>query len=149
NYHAGATVRQPTLFGGHWVPAYAAYTERRGEYRAYLRTTYVGADASATRNIGWQMPFRVGYTLEYGQTQAESAVLCAIFQRCSAQERAEINGKMRFAAASATLTQVNTDNPIRPRSGYAWALEMRTGNPLIGSDSGLSFRKITGDVSLY
>lgn len=149
NYYVGATVRQPTLFGGHWVPAYAAYTERRGEYRAYLRTTYIGADASATRNIGWQMPFRVGYTLEYGQTQAEGAVLCAVFLRCNAQDRAEIGAKMRFAAASALLTQSKTDNPVRPRSGYAWALETRAGTPVIGSDSGLSFRKITGEFSVY
>src|SRR5262249_37713980 len=32
NYYAGATLRQPTLFGGHWVPTYSAYTERRGEW---------------------------------------------------------------------------------------------------------------------
>lgn len=149
NYYAGATVRQPTLFGGHWVPAYAAYTERRGEYRAYLRTTYIGLDASATRNISWQSPLRVGYTLEYGQTQAEDAVLCAVFGRCNGTDRADVGAKRRFAAASASLTQSRTDNPVSPRSGYAWALEARAGNPVIGSDSGLSFQKITGEASLY
>ena len=69
NYYAGATVRQPTLFGGHWVPAYAAYTERRGEYQAYLRTTYVGsrcvgdakhraADAVQARLHAWSLDRR-------------------------------------------------------------------------------------------
>jgi outer membrane protein assembly factor BamA len=149
NYYVGATVRQPTLFGGHWVPTYAAYTERRGEYRAYLRTTYVGLDASATRNIGQQMPFRVGYTLEFGQTQAEGAVLCAVFARCEAVTQRDIQGRMRFAALSASLQQSKTDNPVSPRTGYAWAAEMRTGNPIIGSDSGLSFQKITADFSVY
>jgi len=45
NYYAGATLRRPTLFGTHWVPAYSAYTERSGEYQAYLRTTYLGGDS--------------------------------------------------------------------------------------------------------
>ena len=31
NYYLGATVRQPTIFGGHWIPAYSVYTERRSE----------------------------------------------------------------------------------------------------------------------
>ena len=56
---------------------------------------------------------------------------------------------MRFAVASASLQQSRIDNPVSPRSGYAWAAELRTGNPLIGSDSGLSFYKMTGDFSIY
>src|SRR5678816_4873569 len=68
NYYAGATVRRPTLFGGHWVPSYSAYTERRSEWEAYLRTTYIGLDLSATRQLGKGLPGKVGYTLEYGRT---------------------------------------------------------------------------------
>ena len=52
NYYAGATLRRPTLFGTHWVPSYSAYTERSGEYQAYLRTTYLGGEAAATRDLG-------------------------------------------------------------------------------------------------
>lgn len=149
NYYAGATVRQPTLFGGHWVPQYAAYTERRGEYRAYLRTTYVGADVSATRNISARTPFRLGYTLELGRTQAEAAVLCAIFSRCTSTDLTDIQRKMRLAVASASLQQVRTDNPVSPRAGYAWTAELRTAGSWLGTDSAQSFRKITGDFSLY
>jgi Outer membrane protein/protective antigen OMA87 len=149
NYYAGATVRQPTLFGGHWVPQYAAYTERRGEYRAYLRTTYVGLDISATRNIGQQMPFRLGYTLEFGQTQAEAAVLCAVFNRCNSSDAADIEGLKRFAVASVSLGQTKTDNPVSPRSGFAWATEFRTAAPFTGSDDSLTFSKITADFSVY
>src|SRR5262249_12867065 len=99
NYYAGATFRQPTLFGGHWIPAYSIYTERRGEYRAYLRTTFVGADASVTRSLGEQMPFRLGYSLEYGQTQAEPAFLCAIFNSCTLEARESIQRRQPFAVA--------------------------------------------------
>src|SRR5207237_6916118 len=82
NYYAGATLRRPTLFGTHWVPAYSAYTERRGEYEAYRRTTYLGLEAAVTRSLGLGLPFRAGYTIEYGQTVAQPAVLCALFTTC-------------------------------------------------------------------
>src|SRR5262249_28549143 len=70
NYYAGATFREPALFNSAWVPAYSAYTERRGQYKSFLRTTFLGTEASATRNIAVTTPFRLGYTLEYGQTFA-------------------------------------------------------------------------------
>jgi outer membrane protein insertion porin family/translocation and assembly module TamA len=95
------------------------------------------------------MPFRLGYTLEFGQTQAEGAVLCAVFLRCNPADQQDIQGRKRFAVASGSLQQSRLDNPVAPRSGYAWALELRTGNPLLGSDSGLSFQKATADISLY
>lgn len=149
NYYVGATVRQPTLFGGHWVPAYSAYTERRGEYKAYLRTTFIGADVSTTRNIALNLPFRVGYTFEFGQTQAEAAELCAVFNRCNADTVGEIQGRKRFAVASASLQQAKTDNAVDPRSGIAWASEFRIAGPWIGTDSALTFKKVTGDFSWY
>ena len=39
--------------------------------------------ASATRNIAVTTPFRLGYTFEYGQTEAEPAFLCALFTLCN------------------------------------------------------------------
>ena len=85
NYYAGATLRRPTLFGTHWVPSYSAYTERSGEYQAYLRTTYLGGEAAATRDLGAGLPFRAAYTMEYGHTIAQPAILCAIFKRCTSE----------------------------------------------------------------
>ncbi|HET7372122.1 MAG TPA: BamA/TamA family outer membrane protein [Gemmatimonadaceae bacterium] len=149
NYYTGATFRQPTLFGTHWVPAYTAYTERHGEYRAYLRTTFIGADASATRNIGFGMPLRVGYTLEFGRTEAEPATLCAIFSRCDNQSQAEFKRNLRLAVASVALQRIRTDNLIEPRRGYVLAGELRGAAPTIGSDPSQKFGKATTDASWY
>ena len=149
NYYAGATFRQPTLFGTHWVPAYTAYTERRGEYRAYLRTTYIGADASATRNIGFGMPMRVGYTLEYGRTEAEPAILCAVFSRCDVQEQAEFRRSLRLAVASVALQRIRVDNLVEPTNGYVLGTELRGAAPVIGADSSQQFGKATLDGSWY
>ncbi|HMA24303.1 MAG TPA: BamA/TamA family outer membrane protein, partial [Gemmatimonadaceae bacterium] len=149
NYYTGATVREPTLFGTHWVPSYSLYTERRGEWKAYLRTTEVGGQFSATRNVGIGMPFRVGYTFEVGRTLAEPAVLCAQFSRCDALQQADVQKRLRLAVASAALQRIRTDNPVEPTRGYVIGGEVRGSSRRIGSDPSLQFLKGTADGSWY
>jgi len=149
NYYAGATVRRPTLFGGHWVPSYSAYTERRSEWEAYLRTTYVGLDLSATRQLGKGLPGKVGYTLEYGRTEAEPAYLCAILSRCTEEERSEVEGNLRLAILSASLQKNTLDNPIAPKSGYVIGSEVRGAGTITGSDPSQAFAKVTLDAAVF
>jgi outer membrane protein insertion porin family/translocation and assembly module TamA len=149
NYYLGATVRQPTIFGGHWIPAYSLYTERRSEYRAYLRTTYVGGDASVTRNIGDRMPLRFGYSLEYGETRAEPAFLCVLFLQCDRESQERIQQKLPFAGASASFQRNRADNLVEPRSGYVFATEGRVSQQVLGSSEELQFYRLTADFSLY
>lgn len=149
NYFAGATIRQPALFGGHWIPAYSLYSERRGEYLAYLRNTFVGTDVSATRNIGDRMPLRVGYSFEYGQTKAEPAFLCVLFSACNQEERDDRQARLPFGVASVSFQRTRTDNLVAPRAGYAVATEARMSQHFLGSAADLRFYKLTGDLSLY
>lgn len=149
NYFAGATLRQPALFGSAWVPSYSAYTERRGEYLAYLRTTSIGLDASATRDISLLTPLRFGYTFEYGRTQAQPAVLCAAFARCTREDQDAIQAALPLAVASATLSRSRTDDVLNPTRGWVLAGEMRTAQNVIGSDPSLRFLKGTGDAMWY
>jgi outer membrane protein insertion porin family len=149
NYYLGASMRQPTLFGTHWVPAYTAYTERRGEYLAYLRTTYIGGDVSATRSIGEGMPLRFGYTLEYGKTQAQPAVLCAEFFRCTIDEQEQFERTLRLAVGSVSLQRIRVDDRVEPTRGYIIAGELRGAAPLIGSDPSQQFGKGTIEISGY
>jgi len=149
NYYAGATLTQPTLFGGHWVPAYSAYTERRGEYKAYLRTTYLGLETSVTRNLGNNIPFRAAYTFEYGNTFAQPAFLCATFSACTQQDQDELQRTRRLTVASVSLQSIQTDNIIDPTHGYIVGGEIRGGAPFTGSDPSLQFLKGTADLSWY
>lgn len=149
NYYAGVSIRQPTLFGGHWIPAYSVYTERRAEYKAYLRTTYVGSDVSATRNLGDRMPFRLGYTLEYGKTDAQPGLLCVLFSACNDDDRDNITRLRPLAVASASFQRNRTDNLVEPRNGYAFATEARMSENFLGSDNDLRFYKFTADLSVY
>ena len=122
----GATVRYPTLFGRPFTPAFSVYTERQGQYQAYLRSTEIGVDLSATRDVARQTPIRFGYTFERGSTRAEPVVLCAIFSRCSDQERLEVQRRLPLGIASVSIQRTRTDNIIAPTSGYAAAAETRT-----------------------
>ena len=76
-----ATVRQPAI-AGLPNPAISVYTERRGEYLQYLRETFIGGEASVTKELSRFSSGRATYALEYGKTKAEPALLCAIFSRC-------------------------------------------------------------------
>lgn len=149
NDYIGATITYPTLFGRALTPSYSAYTERRGQYQAYLRTTDIGFGASATRDISLNTPFRFGYNFEHGATQAEPVVLCAIFSRCTVPEQAEVQKRLALGIASATLQHFTIDNPVAPTRGYTAALETRYSAPFLASDPSLRFFKATGDVAWY
>ena len=128
---------EPTLFGTHWVPSYSVYTERRGEYQAYLRTTVprrrgVGdarsacgcRSASATRS-------------EYGRTHgAAGGALRASSTGATGRVRQTCRSDCDSPIASASLQRRRTDNPVEPTRGYIVAGELR------GSASGDRIRSV-------
>ena len=150
HYHVGVAVRQPRLLGFRWTPALSLYSERRGEYTAYLRTTYAGADLSATRELGLRMPLRLGYTVEYGRTEAPKAALCALFNRCNPLEETPLDTLSTLGILSASIARTRTDNPISPTRGYLWRAEARTSaSTLLATTPSLFFNKASGDIAFY
>jgi outer membrane protein insertion porin family/translocation and assembly module TamA len=150
NYFVGGTFRFPTLFGLRGSPALSVYSERRGEYQAYLRTTVVGGEASLTREVRRDLPLRLAYSLEYGRTDAQPALLCAVFNRCDAESRALLTGRDRpLAVASAHLDRLRVDNTLNPRRGTILRLDLRGAGREIGSDPQLQFIKGLADGSFY
>jgi outer membrane protein insertion porin family/translocation and assembly module TamA len=150
NYFVSSTFRLPTLFGLRGSPAISVYSERRGEYQAFLRTTVVGGEASLTRTLRRELPLRLAYSLEYGRTDAQPALLCAVFNRCDAESRALLTGSNRpLAVASAHLDRLRADNPVNPRTGTALRLDLRGAWKEIGSDNNLQFIKGLADGSFY
>ena len=150
NYFTGATVRLRSLFGTRTSPTLSIYSERRGEYQAFLRTTLVGGEASVTHELFRGIPVRVAYSLEYGRTEAQPALLCAVFNRCDAESRALITDRNRpLAVASSHVERLRVDNPINPRSGTALRLDVRGAAKEIGSDPDIQFLKGLLDASVY
>lgn len=149
HYFIGATLRQPAFLGTRFTPAFSMYRERRGEYLAYLRSTLIGGEASAVRELKGGIPLRLAYTFEYGNTQAQPGMLCAVFNRCDSRDREEIEANQPFAVASATLARIRTDNPVSPSRGTSLRMELRSASRLIGSSRDLQFNKGTIDGAWY
>jgi outer membrane protein insertion porin family/translocation and assembly module TamA len=149
NYYAGATIRQPTLFGLRTVPDITLYSELRSEYKAYRRVTPVGGIASLTRERFFRTPITYAYELSYGRTEASPALFCSVLNRCDPADRASFEELRRTAVASLLLTRDRTDNPLNPSRGYFARLNFRTGSRWILSDTAFQFNKVFGDLSRY
>jgi outer membrane protein assembly factor BamA len=149
-YFAGIGLRQPRLLGTRWVPALSVYSERRGEYKAYMRTTTIGGDLSATRELRERTTLRLGYTFEYGRTRADPPALCALFNLCDPDSRDRIGQRLPIGVASAALARIRTDNPVSPTRGTLFRTELRTSaSRLLGTSDTLFFNKATGDLAWY
>ncbi|MHB1072539.1 MAG: BamA/OMP85 family outer membrane protein [Gemmatimonadaceae bacterium] len=142
SYYTAATWRQPALFGTRFTPAFSLYSERRAEYLAYVRSIFLGGEVSATRELRAGVPLRLGYSLEYGRTFAQPAVLCAVFRRCQPDEQDQLVRRDRhLAVVSAAIARTRIDNPLAPRRGSAARVELRSSLAAWGSTADWQFNR--------
>jgi outer membrane protein assembly factor BamA len=150
NYSIAVSLRQPGTFGAGWVPTYSIYRERRSEFQAYVRTTEIGGEASATKEVSTNGSVRLAYNLEYGRTQAQPALLCAVFNRCTQLERDQISlVATPLAIASAQYSLARIDNPFNPSRGFEFRTEFRSSQRELGSAPDLTFNKGTIDAAWF
>ncbi len=147
NYYSGATLTRPAIFRG-VVPSFSLYSERRSEFDAYLRTTPVGGNVTFARPAG-KLTEAVSYSVEYGRTEAQPALLCAVFNACEAADQASVERLQRLAVASFSITRDGSDNPVNPTHGSVLRFEFRTAGAYTGSDPSLHFNKVLVDGSVY
>jgi outer membrane protein assembly factor BamA len=150
NYYGGATLRLPALFGPRNVPSFTLYTERRSEFRVYLRNTFFGGVASLTRDQFPRTPITVSYQIETGQTVAERAVFCSVFNLCDLNDIDRLNGKTkRQGTVSLVVSHDQTDIPFDPTSGYQARGELRHASTIVGSDPDIQFSTARAEGSIY
>lgn len=149
NYYLGATLRQPVLLGLRTVPSITAYTSRVSEYNAYVRTTIVGGIAT----VGWtptrRSTFQLSYTLDYGRTEAQPALFCAVFNLCTINDQQRVQRNQRLGVLSGVFTHDWSDNAVMPTRGGIARFEARHSSSVVLSDSGLHFNTLLGDLSRY
>jgi outer membrane protein assembly factor BamA len=133
NYYVGGTYAIPALGRRRWAKAVSLYTERRSEYLAYLKTTYLGGSASLTRKYGRHWSGALAYDLSYARTEAEPAVLCATFSACLAADREQFTDALPFGLASILTTFDNTDVPLDPTRGKTLRVELRIAPQWLGT----------------
>lgn len=147
NYFTGATVSRPPIFGS-VVPSVSLYSERRSEFDAYLRTTPVGGNITLVKP-GGRVTEAFTYSVEYGRTQAQPALLCAVFNACEASDQVSVQSLQRLAVASFSIARDGSDNAVDPSHGSVLRFEYRTAGAYTGSDPSLHFNKFLVDGSYY
>ena len=147
NYYAGATLRQPVLFGLRTVPTFTLFSERRSEYNAYRRTTPIGGVASIS--VRRRLPATFAYELSLRRTEAQPALFCAVFNVCDTDTRLQLQTRKRFAVASVTLARDRANDAFNPTHGSVARLELRHASRAIFSDPTLQFNKGVADGSWY
>ena len=147
NYFTGATLSRPATFNG-VVPSVSLYSEKRSEFDAYLRYTPVGGNITLARPSG-RVTEAFSYSMEYGQTQAQPALLCAVFNACETSDQNSVTSFQRLAVASFSITRDGSDNPVDPSRGTVLRFEYRTAGSYTGSDPSLHFNKVLLDGSYY
>lgn len=149
NYYLGATLRQPFFFNLRSVPSLTAYTSRVSEYNAYVRTTAIGGIASMTWQATRRVPITFNYSLDYGRTEAQPALFCAVFNLCTPEDRDRVQQTQRLAVVSTVITHDGSNNALNPTRGGVARLELRYASPWVWSDSSLQFNTVIGDLSRY
>ena len=130
---------------------FSVYSERRGEYQAFLRTTLVGGEASFTRDVARDLPLRLAYSLEFGRTEAPPALLCALFSFCDSQSRAFITDQQPSARGGERARGADPHGqPVRA-PGRARCCGSTCGRRCASSysDPQLEFLKGLSDASYY
>jgi outer membrane protein assembly complex protein YaeT len=148
NYYAGATVSPPSLWRTRFVPTISLYSERRSEYNAFLRTTPAGGSVSLTEILP-QRARSIGYTVEYGRTEAQPALYCAVFNACEADVRDALQRDLRLAVLSVSGSRERVDDPTDPRRGWVVRTETRHASRVVGADADINFSRVTLDGSAY
>jgi outer membrane protein assembly factor BamA len=150
NYYGGMTLTARTILPFGMRPSGTVYSERRGEYLAFLRSVPVGALVTATREAELaRRTQKLSYQIEYGRTDAQPAILCALFNLCIPEDRSTALEYRRLGLASWSLRQDWTDSLQFPTSGSVVNVELRHASSAVGSDRSLQFSRATGDVTFY
>ncbi len=148
NYYFGASVSQPSLLRASFVPTLSLYSERRSEYNAFLRTTPFGTSLAAVRNLNRRSQ-SVAYSLEYGRTEAQPALFCAVFNACVTADREALQRTQRLAVLSVATGYERTDNALEPTRGVSGRIEARHASRFVGADAALQFSRFTADGAVY
>ena len=154
NYYVSGTLRFPALFGPRNVPSLTLFSERTSEFQTYIRYTPIGGAAQVTRDLNPRvfrpgLPLTIGYRIEYGRTDADPAVFCQLFNRCSLADIARLTRNSYLQVASLALSRDRTDNLLNPSQGSQEHVEFRHG--LTAQDTGgtAQFSRLFADAALY
>ena len=149
NFNLGASIRRPAFLSPNNTIAVSLFTERRSEFKVYLRQETGTAITLRRETPKRRIPLSLAYTLSYGRTEATAESFCASFNACTPDVVALLrqNRVLATLTARGTIPQVN--NPLDPSRGSLSSLELTWSSRFLGSSSFQQFFRAVGDYSWY
>ena len=149
NFYLGASIRRPAFLSPNNSITLTLYTERRSEFKVYLRQE-TGVSMALTRITPRRRnPLSLIYTLSYGRTEATPESFCSFFNACTS----DVIGPLRENRVLATLSALGTfsraNSPVDPTRGSVANAELTVSSKYIGSSSLQQFTRITAGSSWY
>jgi hypothetical protein len=149
NYNVTASVKRPAFLSPKASITVSAFSERRSEFRIYLRED-IGSSIAVTRESNvWRDPITLSYTFSYGRTQATPAVFCSYFNACTAETRSLQEQRRPLAILGLRAIQTRVNDPVEPGRGHVYLGEFAWSSTLIGSSEFQQFTRLVGEARWY
>jgi outer membrane protein insertion porin family len=149
NYFVGASVRRPAFLSPNNAVTVSLFSERRSEYKVYLREE-TGASVALTRTTPRRRnPLSLTYTLTYGRTVATALSFCSVFGACTSDVVSPLRETLVLATLTALATFPRVNSPIDPTRGRIGTFELTHSSKYIGSSSLQQFTRVVGGMSWY
>jgi outer membrane protein insertion porin family len=149
NFNLGASIRRPAFLSPNNTIAVSVFTERRSEFKVYLRQE-TGTSVTLRRETPKRrIPLSLGYTLSYGHTEATPESFCASFNACTPDLVALLSQNRVLATLTGTATVPQVNNALDPSRGSVASLELAWSSRFLGSSSFEQFVRTVGDYSWY
>ena len=149
NFYLGASVRRPAFLSPNNAITLSVFTERRSEYKVYLRQE-TGASIALTRTTPRRRnPLSLTYTVTYGRTEATALSFCSVFGACTGDVVAPLRQNLVLATLTALGTFPRVNSPIDPTRGRIGSVELTHSSKYIGSSRLQQFTRLVGGMSWY
>jgi outer membrane protein insertion porin family len=149
NYYLGASVRRPAFFSPNNAITLSLFTERRSEFKVYLRQE-AGVSLALTRTTPRRRnPLSLTYTLSYGRTEATDESFCAFFSACTEDAIQPLRQDLVLATLSALGTFSRVNSPVDPTRGSVSTVELTFSSKYIGSSKLQQFTRVTAGRAWY
>ena len=149
NFYLGASVRRPAFLSPNNAITVSVFTERRSEYKVYLRQE-TGASIALTRTTPRRRsPLSLTYTLSYGRTEATPQSFCSFFNACTVDAVEPLRQNLVLATLTALGSFPRVNSQVDPTRGRIGSVEVTFSSKYIGSSSLQQFTRISGGMAWY
>ncbi|MBA3319213.1 MAG: BamA/TamA family outer membrane protein [Gemmatimonadales bacterium] len=149
NYNLGATIRRPAFLSATSNLSVSVYTERRSEFRVFLRRETGTTVTLRREQLRRRIPLSLAYNLNYGRTEATEVSFCASFNACTPDVVDLLRQNRVLATLTATATVPRTNSLIDPSRGSIRSLEVAVSSRFLGSAAFQQFTRVIADAAWY